>query len=273
MAKLPNNRIQMQFTPTVVDFDVNEFDNAIRGHGVKLVHYRGMPCPVGQIDQYDERHPHEDHSGCSNGFLYTKAGILTCLFTGVSEELKQMDFGLMDGSTVMVTSPRQYDDNEKEVHVAPFDRFYLQQEEIIVPHWQRAEYHITGKQKLSFPVVEVTDVVDNTGKFYGPHEYRIENGQVVWIGAGPGYDASKSRGHIFSIRYNFRPFWYCRTMMHQVRVAQVDGPLERAVVRMPQQFLLQREVSFEKENKDELAPNPESQRQVKSPRQGQFGPR
>lgn len=273
MARLPDNSIQLKFNPVALSFDAVAFDDAIRNHGVKLVHFRALPCPVGMIDNYDERKPHDDHSGCSNGFLYVKAGLITCLFTGVSEELKQMDFGLMDGSTVMVTAPRTYDDTESEVQVAPFDRFYLQQEEITVPHWQRGEYHISGKQKLSFPLISVTDVVDHSGKSYGPSEYQIVNGQLVWAGAGPGFDASRGKGNVFAIRYLFRPFWYCRTMMHQVRVAQVDGPLERSVVRMPQQFLLQREVSFEKEQKDDQAPDPQSVRQVKGPRQNQFGPR
>jgi hypothetical protein len=249
------------------------FDVAIRANGVKLVHYRAMKCPVGMVDRYDTRRIHEDHAGCSNGFLYTKAGTITCLFTGNGNRQNSSDLGLLDDSTVSVTAPRFYDDTEEDTQVAQYDRMYLDEEAITVPHWQLVETHATGRDKLSFPVVEVMDIVDTHGKRYSVNDYKIENGQIVWVGDRPGFDAIANKGEIYSIRYTYRPYWYVQRINHQVRVAQVETPLARKLIRMPQAFTLQREYVFEKEEKDDQAPDPNSPRQHKGPRDGSYGPR
>ncbi len=265
--------IPLRFSPTSVSFDAQAFDDALRAHGVKLVHFRAMRCPVGLVDRYDTRRPHEDHSGCSNGFIYTKAGTLTCIFTGNGNDTRQNDVGVLDGSTVQVTSPRMYDDTDEESQVANFDRFYLNEESITVPHWQLVEAHITGRDRLSFPVVKVVDVMDATGRRYNSSEYDVEDGQLVWKNGGPGYDAERERGVIYAIRFTYRPYWYVQRVVHQVRVAQVETLMKRSVQRMPQGFVLQRETVFEKEEKDDQAPDPSSPRQVKGPAAGTFGPR
>jgi hypothetical protein len=195
------------------------------------------------------------------------------LFTGATDEQKQNDVGFIDGSTVQVTAPRFYDDTQEEVQVAPFDRFYLREEAIAVSHYQLVEAHATGRDKLSFPAVEVTDIMDATGRKYGPSDFKIEDGQIVWLTGGPGFDASRNKGIIYAVRYLYRPYFYVSRIMHQVRVAQIDLPLERVVMRMPQAFVLTREIVFENEDKDELAANPDSPRQVKGPRTGSYGPR
>lgn len=270
---------QSQFPQdSALSFDPQAFDDAIRSQGIQLVHHRAMRCPVGMIDQYDSRRPHDDHSGCSNGFIYSAAGTITCLFTGVTNELKQQDVGLQDGSTVQVTAPRYYDDEEgfegeEEVQIAPFDRLYLKQEAVTVPHWQLATAHITGREKLSFPLVSVIDVMDARGRRYSPGEYRIEDGQLVWTGQGPGLDPNSDKGTVFAIRYTYRPYFYVSRVMHQVRVAQVETMIERMVMRMPQSFLLSREYVYENEQKDETAVDPTSSRQMKAPATGRFGPR
>lgn len=273
MAKKPENGVQFVFQQGLaVGFDPAAFDEAIRSQGVQLVHYRAMRCPVGLVDRYDSRRPHEDHAGCSNAHVYTEAGIVTCLFTGVSDEKKRDDIGFIDGSTVQVTSPRFYDDSTQVVQVAPFDRFYLKETSVTVPHYQLVEAHVTGRDKLSFPVVDVVDLMDASGRRYGPGDFTVEDGKIVWEG-GPGFDALRNKGTIYAVRYNFRPYWYVSRLLHQVRVAQIDTLVERVVVRMPQHFVLTREIVFENEQKDDLAVDPASPRQVKGPLDGAFGPR
>jgi hypothetical protein len=272
-AKKPEGNVALQFSYVTVSFDPDAFDVALRAHGVKLVHYRALQCPVGMIDRYDSRRVHEDHAGCSNGFLYRKAGTVTCLFTGNDNHRDQNDLGLLDGSTVQVTAPRTYDDSDEEVQIAVFDRLYLFEENVTVPHWQLVEAHVTGRDKLSFPVAKVTDLVDTHGKSYGVADYAVENGVVVWKGDRPGFDAEAGKGEVYSIRYLYRPFFYCARVLHQVRVAQVEDQLQRKAIRMPQSFVLQRENVFLKEEKDDRAPDPNSQRQVVSPRRGAYGPR
>jgi hypothetical protein len=264
----------LSFAPVTVSFDPDAFDLALASQGVKYVHYRSFKCPVGLTDRFDQRATHDDHSGCSNGHQYVRAGIVTGIFTSNNMKSDQSDIGLLDGSTVQVTLPRTYDDCDGEVMVSPFDRFYLCEENVTVPHQQLVEAHITGTDKLSFPAVKVYDAMDSAGKKYGPDDFSIDNlGRIVWKGGGPGFNEQLQKGNVYSIRYTYRPFWYVDRLIHEVRIAQVDTGVERQTIRMPQSFSLNREYVYEKARKDTLAPNPDDPRQVKSPRQGVFAPR
>lgn len=268
-----SGNIPLQFTYVTISFDPDEFDVAIRSQGVNFVHFRAMRCPVGMTDRDGTRRSGEDHSGCSNGFIYTKAGDVTALFTSNDNKQDQADVGLIDGSTVQITTPRTYNDSDVEIQVAPFDRFYLNEEAVTVPHWELVEASPTGKDRLSFPIVNILDVVDSHGKRYGVADYSVVDGQLIWIGDRPGYNATLLKGDVYSIRYSYRPYWYVTRVMHQVRIARVETALEAGLlVRMPQQFVLKREVNFEKEDRDTQAPDSASPRQVQGPRKGAYSP-
>ena len=258
-----------------VSFDVDAFDDAIRSQGVKLLHYRAMRCPVGLIDRYDNRRPDHDHSGCSNGFIYTKAGDLTALFTNNNKAPRQNDVGVVDGSTVQVTIQRFYDDTVEPVYAAPFDRFYLNEEKIVVPTWQLFEANITGKEKLQFPAVKVQDLMSADGRKYTEGvDFQVKGGYIQWVSENrPTYDASRNKGQICSVRYLYRPYWYCQRMLHEVRVTQAEDRItgQRMVQRMPQAMVLQREYVFEKEESTQEGET--SERQIPAPRDGGFGPR
>lgn len=258
---------------TTVSWDEDAFDVLIRSQGAKLVHWRAMPCPVGLSDRYDVRRTTHDHSGCSNGHIYTRAGEVTCLFTNNGNKMDQHDTGLMSGGTATVTAPFNYDDSDvKVVDVIPFDRFYLVEDSILVPHTQRVEHHVTMHDRLDFPVVEVVDIIDSQNIRHGSDEYDIVNGQIVWK-KSLGYDLVADRGTIYSIRFMYRPYWYVKNLQHQVRVAQIETPDGRVAKRWPQQWTMVREYIFEKEENDALAVDPNSARQVKGPRDSSFGPR
>lgn len=269
-----NNRqsITFEISAVTVGFDVGAFDDALRDHGVQFVHYRAMKCPVGMRDEYSTRRPHEDHSGCSNGQIYTKAGLVTALFTSNSNRQDQNEVGLLDGATVRITIPRYYDGTNEPVMVAPFDRFFLSEETITVVTQELVQASPEGHDRLRYPAVSVYDIMDATGKRWGGNDCRIVDGQIVWNpGGGPGIDPVIQKGVVYSIRYTYRPFFYVDRMLNEVRVAQVDTDEGRIVMRMPQSLILQREYVFEKEENDERAPNPDSPRQVKEARK--FGAR
>jgi hypothetical protein len=256
-----------------VNLDAEGFDNALRDHGVKFVHWRAMRCPVGLTDKFSERRPHPHHQNCSNGFVYTKAGVITGLFTSNSNKNDQNDVGILDGGNAQVTLPRQYDDTEREVQITPFDRLYLAEDVITVPTQQLVETHITGRDRLLRPIVEVIDILDAGGKTYGAEDYSIVDGQIVWRNGGPGYNADLEKGIVYAIRYTYRPYWYVDRIIHQIRVARVDTGLELKLMRMPQSFSIAREYVFEKEENDRQSPTPDSPRQVKEAGTGVFGPR
>ena len=273
MARRVEQDVTFTSVPVENSFNPPDFDDKLRNHGVRLIHYRALRCPVGMVDRDSERRPHPDHSGCSNGHIYSKSGIVTGLFTSNSNRMQQMDAGMMDGGTAQVTLPPHYDDCDAEVQVAPYDRLYLDEEAITVPHHQLKEAHITGRDRLSRPAVKITDLIDSNGKVYGPDDFSLVDGQIVWANGGPGYDVEKKMGVIYSVRYTYRPYFYVDRMIHQIRIAQVNVGRGRAVVRMPQSMSVIREYVFEAESNDRKAPNPDSPRQVPSAGNDIFGER
>lgn len=282
MAKRQFNNHQMKFpADEVVSFDPEAFDTAVAGHGVTFVHYRAMRCPGGMIDSSDIRKPHEDHADCSNGFVYTKAGEMTGLFTSNGLYVQYEDVGYLDSSTVQVTLPRTYDGTNTPVDVAVFDRLYLKDERITVPHWQLFEAHQTGRERLDFPAVSITDLMDSDAVRYAPGDYQLANGQIVWAGQKrPKHSLQHQRGQVCAVRYRYRPYWYVQRVLHQTRVVQAENfeTGERITHLMPQAFMLQREYVFEKKDKTPGATDPQSpafndQATDRSPGRGSFGPR
>jgi hypothetical protein len=272
-VRKPGQVLAIDLPDMAVSFDVDQFDNAVRNHGVTFVHWRAMRCPVGMIDEHDSRRPHEDHSGCSNGFLYTLAGEITCLFSGNGTSSSFSEVGILDQSSVQITIPRYYDGTTKPVYIAPFDRLYLKEEDIVVPDWQI--FRTNGnRDKLRFQAVTVQDLVDADNRRYVLGDFSIEAGQIVWQGTNrPGVDPESGKGLICSIRFTYRPYWYVKSLIHEVRVAQAADPIsgERKVQRMPQALTLQREYVFEKNENDDQ--NPDKPRQTQLPDGPRFGPR
>lgn len=254
-----------------VSFDADAFDIAIRSQGVILEHWRAVKCPVGLGDRFDIRHTHKDGSNCSNGFFYIKAGIVTALFTGNSNRMDQQDYGVLDAANVNCTFARTYDDCDEPIDLMPNDRIYLAQEEILVPHRQLVQSHETGRDRLDFLAVKVVSIVDSDGHVHGPDDYDIVNGQIVWKNGGLPYDPEEKKGMVYSIRFQYRPYWYVKHLPHQIRVAQVQTEEGRTITRMPQQAALQREYVFEKVEKDST--DPDDPRTVQGPGDDSFGPR
>lgn len=273
MSGGPINHIITDIPSHDISFDIGSFDELIRSQGVKFIHYRAMRCPVGMTDVSDGRKSHPDHSGCSNGFIFTKVGTVTASLLSNSKDKRLLDMGLWDGSTVMSTFPRYYDNpSDQPFHVSIFDRFYLDETALLgnVPLTVVAEqffiHHESGYDRLKFPVVLVEDLMDARGDRYVQGEdFVIENGQLKWVTSrrptpelqtGPGMPntgVGPTRGAVCSIRYRHVPFWYVGHLMHEVRVTQVQDEAtgERKLVRMSYQVLLHREFLGQDKDQDQ----------------------
>lgn len=256
---------------SAVSFNPQAFEDFISSQGVLLEHWAGQRCPVGLVDQDDmTRRPHEDHEGCSNGFIYTLQGEAVCLFVSNALKNQASDTGRMDEAGAQITLPTFYNSTpcgsvNKPVMVAPFDRFYLKEDAgLEVIHWQLSTASNIGKEKLNFPIKQMDSLIDSQGKRYGTSTYTITpQGQLKWI-KGP------DPGTIYSARYTYKPFFYISRLIHEVRVTQVeDGLGNRTVKRMPQTAILQREYSFYSGGSDSV-PDASAARQPKPP---QWGPR
>lgn len=261
-----------------VDFDPLAFDDAVQGKGVLVVHFSSMRCPVGMIDKHDSiRRPHPDHEGCSNGFVYHKEGPLQVLFSGNSKGASQHELGILDSSQAQWTFPRYYIDEcncNRPIYAAPFDRFYLADERILVPSWELIEASPSANDRLSFPAIQILNVMDNLGREYKLGDYEIlKNGILHWLTPNqPGIDPETKKGRVFSIRYLYRPYWYLERMLHEVRVSQINDPMtgERRTERLPQTASMQREYVYFNEQKDGEARDPTSSRQQRGPADGSF---
>lgn len=249
-------------------FDQEAFDQHVQDHGVKMVHWTAMRCPVGLTDPDDFRNHSQDDHGCSNGFLYIKAGTLSCLFTGNGLQVARGDEGLRDSSTVQVTLARTYD-NGGEVHMAPFDRLYLEprgDKPLLVPYWELVQQHQVGVDRLEFPAAQVIDLIDsNNVRYVQDQDFTLtSDGRIKWGQRRPG-TGQNLKGRVYSVRYLLAPYYYVLRMLHEVRLAQLDGPDgERRPEQLNQAALIQREVAFHKDLGGE--------RKEKIPASGSFGP-
>lgn len=257
MPRSPDQLIPMDVPDDAVRFDADAFSELVWNHGVKFIHWRALRCPVGLVDEDDIRRPHEHHENCSNGFIYVCAGEITCAFIGNSKDVSYQDTGRKDGSTVTIILPPVYDDTDEEIDFTYFDRMYLKVNNITVPTFQTFTTNETGVNKMRFPVVSVSDLIDARGTRYkeGVDFCVTADGKIQWMGAGPGINPSLNVGIVCSIRYRYQPFYYVKNLIHEVRVVRTEDDLgQSSVVRMPQLAVLQREWIFLNEQNDPDAP-------------------
>lgn len=262
---------QSGFQGDAHSFDVEGFNDAIRSQGVPLVHYRAMVCPIGLQDKDDQlRRTHIDHPGCSGGYLYKKIGCITALFVGQSTDPSFEDIGMLDGSTVNASFPRNYEDTEAAVYVVKFDRFYLADEKILWPQWELVEHNpVSNRDRLHFPARKVEHLIDNQGNEYKECEdFDVDaEGQIKWRDGGrsPGFDMNTGtqRGRVYTVWYLYQPYWYCKRLIHDLRVVQAEDEADgvRKTMRMPFQATLVRENVFENEQVQDGENGPRTQRQ------------
>lgn len=275
-------------------FDPLAFDEAIRSQGVELVHHRAMICPKGVIDKNDQiRRVHEDHAGCSNGFLYKPIGIIRALFVDNNANPNHADVGLLDGSRSSVTFPRFYDVDgdycqaeNTPIYIAPYDRFYLRETggNFLWPNWELVEHNLSGVDRLRYPAVKVENVIDSSLNEYKQGvDFDLVHGRIKWRltdvrARNPGSDPESEalKGRVYTAWYLYHPYWYCDRITHEGRVVQIQDPLtgERRIEKMPMQVSLTRESVYENSTDtanttDGTKPN---LRANKAPRDGSFAP-
>jgi hypothetical protein len=239
-------------SPTVSPvFVAAEFNSLVADQGIKLVHYRALRCPVGMRDQYTERKTHIDHQGCSNGNIYERAGEMTCLFTGNGTSIREMDLGLMVGSTVQVTFPELYDDSNEPCRIANHDRIFLAEPQGDVVTTQLFNASEESSEKLRYIPTTIETLYDSAGNHYPKAAYEIRTGLLHWTGS-----RRPAPGQVCSVRYRYLPYWYVQHIVHEIRVVQVQdqATMERKPERIPYSAVLVRENIFELEQNDPLAP-------------------
>jgi hypothetical protein len=252
----PNSSItQIQFPiATSVAFDLQAFLDAIIAHGLRFVHYRALRNPVGLIDRDDTRRPNPDTPLANNGMIYIKAGVVTALCISNTKEVKASDGGVVDSSTAQFTPLSHYECNGKQVFLAPFDKLYLEEESVLVSRQELIESSVTGVDRPKFPAVEILDCVDANGISYTQNiDFELDKNSLIhWLDKRPGQNIDSGKGIIYSIRYVYRPHWYVRRLIHEIRMIQQENVYtgEKTTVQAPQSAIIDREYYFESEASD-----------------------
>lgn len=235
-------------------------DELVKNLGIKLVHYKCVPSPLGQFEKGAYRRGEMEgidnvlkNGVLSNGFIYKKAGCFIGTLLGNSEQTKFAEnAGIIDPSQVRLVLPRFYEDNAR-IYLSPGDRIYLADEDadVLVATFEKAEFnHEGGIDVLVFPVKEVEYLIDSQGiEYVCGQDFEIDNmGRIVWKAGGrnPGIDPQTGRGRVYSIRYRYIAFFYVYQLLNEIRLTNVTQGNIRKPERMAYHALLVREYVFHK---------------------------
>lgn len=272
MAKSPIAPLNLPYEK--VTLDKVSLENFTKDSGPIFVHYKATPCPIGQVEKESIRTPHSQHSNCSNGFIYERAGEFRGPFTSNSAQLQLTDLGILDGSTAIVTMPRFYEGTGEQIYIDPYDKLYIKDNVVLSTFSEKIESSISGVDRLTFPVEKVETLIDNAGRKYTYGvDFQITDGNIVWTSDNrPGFDPAIGKGTLYSVRYLYVPFYYVSRLMHEIRIivsSDLDGNL--SYDRGPYQIAIVREKFFAKQQVSENTEAVPST--VQSPGIGLFGAR
>lgn len=241
-----------------ITLDLGKDDDLVTGRGVEFIHYIAIPSPIGLKDRGDYRRSGQYDTISSNGMIYKEAGCFTATLVSNQKRKTPNEGGVFDYSTARMLVPRFYNKNAvadgEEIHLAPGDRVFIKDMEVLVSNYQRMQYNAGGVDRAQFPVTSVQYLIDSANKEYkcGYH-FKIQDGQIKWInGKGnPGIDPETGKGNIYSMRYKYNAHWYITEIPNEVRVIQgTNEKGERCPQRMSYQAVVQREYVYYNQNND-----------------------
>lgn len=236
-----------------IGINLDSQDQFIQDRGVKLEHYSAIPSPIGLRDRGDYRRSDQYDSISSNGMIYKKTGCFLGVIVSNSKRKMPTDGGVIDHSTARLILPRYYDNGE-EIHIAPGDRVFIKDLEVLVSNYQRMQYDPGNFDRAQFPIKCVEHLIDSRGIEYkeGVH-FKIQDGYIEWIDGrdNPGIDSETGKGRVYAIRYKYNAHWYITEIPNEVRVAQTIGPNgEKTAQRMQYSAIIQREYVYYNQNND-----------------------
>jgi hypothetical protein len=274
-------RPKIDFPITEIGFNLDSQDQFIKSRGVELEHWVAIPSPIGLKSRGGYRRSDQYDTITSNGMIYKKAGCFTGAIVSNSKRKKANEAGLLDHSVARLLIPRYYnteDDSKKEIHLAPGDRVFIKDIEVLVSNYQRMDYSAGGLDRAQFPVKEVEYLIDSANKEYkcGYH-FKIQDGHIKWVDGrdNPGIDPETGKGRVYSLRYKYNAHWYITELPNEVRVTQgKDAAGKTFAERMPYSAVIQREYVYYNQNNDvnkdhernkEVRDNEEPKEEIQTP--------
>jgi len=206
----------------------------IANQGLKFFHYMCVPDPILQHNAGDVRHSfgyddgnqqfeNNDRFQRENGFIYVKKGVIYGTFMNNSKDFKNIAAGLYGASGATISMDRYYKDTTEKITVSENDKLIPCElpSEFFSVNWQKFTHNPTGIDRMQFKVCEVLFLIDSDGVAYQKDQhFQVVNGYIQWIdGASrPGIDEQTGSGKVCAIRYTYKPFYYIKTVLHDIRI-------------------------------------------------------
>lgn len=279
-AHTPNlYQVSAKLPPYQISLDKNAFEELIKSQGIRMVHYRALPNPLGLSSRGDTYAVSNSVSRqSSDNFIYKEAGTLSVLFHNNIDQVSMEDVGILNYASAYITVPSTYDDNKEPVLITPYDRFYFKDIETRVATTQLVESTAEGIDRLHYPATFVEYLIDSDNiEYQMDRDFTItEDGDIKWISQNrPGTVPPSNRGKIYAIRYRYTPFFVVLQLLHEIRVGQVTDPVtfKRYLERFPYQCLVVRERVFRDISRDPNSSLMDERLQYAPPAGGSLGPK
>jgi len=246
MPKIPSKPMPEAHLPLYPDktgqvaLNPTAFEQLIRGHGIRMIHQKPIPCPNQRTLNGNDHDPNCE--ACYNGYLYYDQTEFIGAMAGNSIN-KQ--FGMngtwdLDQATIIVPSK---DANGSEMDFQIFDQILVLDFSVRV--YQRVEANQGGQDRLHFPGTSLDKVIGYGGKEYIPGiDCTInDRGYVEWLPGGnrPGYDLTIDSGEIYSVNYYTRPSYTILSLPHQLRGTQTTKAGVSVQERFPQLVVVRKD--------------------------------
>jgi hypothetical protein len=260
-----------------MSFDLVKNDNFVKSLGVKFLHYRAIPSPIGLNDIGEYRRSQALDDIQENGFVYRACGEFTAAFVSNSSNTKTVEGGMYNQSNARIVMPRFYDSDSsshpnEEINVAVGDRIYIKDLEVKVVNYQRVEHNPNFSDYLQYPALCVEFLMDSRGMEYqeGVHFNLDKNGNIQWKtgSKNPGIDPDTGKGRIYSVRYKYNAHYYVASIPNEIRITNVTIGNIRQPTRMPYHIQVQREYVYHTTPRKDDSENPrqtEPSRKISKP--------
>ena len=227
-----------------VDLNPDDFDNLLKEKGVRVKVYRTMFCP--NVKSIDGGEHNIDCTSCNgSGFLDVRPICTVAFLQNQSHEKLPFVEGMVDGNSVAATFPigieLQY---FTLVELIDFTEIY----------YQRVQRQEGDVDVLKYKACRINVVIGSDGKeyFQGTDFVLNDDGSIKWkANRGPDPKA------IYSVHYEAAVQFRAVSAMHSNRFTQIATPEGIRQIKMPEQWLLQKEFLVKRVDRDgnEIGPN------------------
>jgi hypothetical protein len=259
----------------------------IANWGIRFKHFIALPDPLFQKEIGALRMSHDQEENYQfitdtddfyreNGFLYVFQGYVYGVFTSNKKDLLSIAASLENYSGAMLSVNRYYENSPDYCRIAEYDKLIPCDlpEEFHTVQWEKFNASRTNVDRLMFKVCRVQFLIDSDGVRYAQDQDFIitDKGVIQWNeGAGPGSDTTTGIGKVCSVRYEYKPYFYCKSVLKDIRfwpsLGESGGPESRTA---PQLVLVQSDWIFlDRRNANEN----DAEVQLNAEDGGNFGPR